>query len=245
MRKETDLDAVKETAKILLMTEIHKTDMFPFVSHPFTSNAIVSLHTEDGNCEILDIAASSDNLHKWQNNIKALINKADNPYHIYLMVNQPYALTFLKFTMPYLSQKDFSNILSSAWIMTEAPHNDVNVGLNELVNMFTKADPQIIMDEDEYKKFLDLLESITVYRGVTEYNAKNIKALSWTLNKDTAEWFANRFGNGGTVYRAEILKQHIFAVFDGRNESEVIVNPKYLTDITEVQDMTSDFSLSM
>lgn len=101
------------------------------------------------------------------------------------------------------------------------------------------------MDKDEYKKFTDLPESITVYRGVNEYNAENIKALSWTLNKDTAEWFANRFGNNGTVYQAEIEKQHIFAVFDGRNESEVIVDPKYLTDITEVQDMTSDFSLSM
>lgn len=67
MRKETDLDAVKETAKILLMTEIRKTDIFPFVSHPFTSNAIVSLHTEYGNCEIVDIAANGDNLHKWQN----------------------------------------------------------------------------------------------------------------------------------------------------------------------------------
>lgn len=136
MRKETDLDAVKETARLLLMTEIRKTDMFPFVSHPFTSNAFVSLHTENGNFEIMDITATADNLQKWQNNIKSLINKADNPYHIYLMLNQPYALTFLKFTMPYLSQEDFSNILSSAWIMTEAPHNDVNVGKKELVNMF-------------------------------------------------------------------------------------------------------------
>ena len=28
---------------------------------------------------------------------------------------------------------------------------------------------------------------MTVYRGVTPYNAKNIRALSWTLDRETAE----------------------------------------------------------
>ena len=49
----------------------------------------------------------------------------------------------------------------------------------------------------------------------------------------------------GTVYEAQIDKKHIFAIFNGRNESEVILDPQYLTDITEAEEMTSDFSLSM
>ena len=48
----------------------------------------------------------------------------------------------------------------------------------------------------------------------------------------------------GTVYEAQIDKKHIYAYFGGRNESEVIVDPSYLTNITEVQDMSSDFLLS-
>lgn len=71
------------------------------------------------------------------------------------------------------------------------------------------------------------------YRGVTSYNAKNIKALSWTLDRDTAEWFAYRFGEEGTVYEAQIQKEHILAFFNGRNESEVVVDPKYLEQIME------------
>ena len=47
------------------------------------------------------------------------------------------------------------------------------------------------------------------------------------------------------VYEAQIDKEHIYAVFNGRNESEVVLDPQYLTDITEGEDMTSDFSLSM
>lgn len=68
--------------------------------------------------------------------------------------------------------------------------------------------------------------------------------MSWTLNQQTAEWFAHRFVEDGTVYEATVAKENIFALFNRRNESEVIVDPKYLTDITEMQDMTSDFILS-
>ena len=66
-------------------------------------------------------------------------------------------------------------------------------------------------------------------------NAKNIKALSWTLDKDTAEWFAHRFGENGMVYEAQIQKKYIYAFFNSRNESEVIVDPKHLVKITQVQ----------
>jgi hypothetical protein len=39
------------------------------------------------------------------------------------------------------------------------------------------------------------------------------------------------------VYEAKIEKAHICALFLGRNETEVILNPKYLTDIFQVQAM--------
>ena len=129
--------------------------------------------------------------------------------------------------------------------MCEAPHNDPDLSKADLISMFKSADPQSLMDDDEYKQFQTMDDTVTVYRGVTSYNADNVKALSWTLNKETAEWFAQRFDEDGTVYEAQIGKEHIYAVFNGRNESEVILDPQYLTDITEIEDVTSDFSLTM
>ena len=64
-----------------------------------------------------------------------------------------------------------------------------------------------------------------------------MEALSWTLDKEKAEWFAHRFGEDGTVYQARIGKEHILAFFNARNESEVIIDPDRLTDITEALDM--------
>ncbi len=246
MRKETDLEGVKSTARMLLMTEVHKTPYSPMVvQHPFTSTGVVALPTEGTEpMELLDITADKDSLARWQEFMKKQIDRADHPYHIYSMVNNPYGLTFLKHTAPYLSQEDFSQILASAWILCEAPHNDPDVGIQKLVSMFRDADPATLMDEEEYAQFQELEDTVTVYRGVTTHNAKNVKALSWTLNRETAEWFAHRFDEDGTVYEAQIDKQHILALFNGRNESEVIVDPKYLTDITEAQEQSSAFNLS-
>lgn len=112
---------------------------------------------------------------------------------------------------------------------------DVNVSKAKLLSLFKQADPTVLMEQDEYVQFKMLDDPVTVYRGVTTHNAKNVKALSWTLSRETAEWFANRFGEKGTVYEAQIDKKHIFAVFNRRNESKVILDPQYLTDITVLQ----------
>ena len=246
MKKETDLAGVKAAAQALLMTEIHKTPFSPaVVQHPFTASGFIDIPSESNGFIPADITANKENLRKWQTVVRKAIDKADNPYHVYLMINPPYALTFLKLTAPYLSQKDFSEILSSAWIMSEAPHNDPDVSVSELVSMFQSADPIALMEQDEYIQFKALEDTVTVYRGVTLYNAENVKALSWTLNRETAEWFAHRFDGDGKVYEAQIDKAHILAVFNGRNEAEIIVDPQYLTELSEVQEIDDGFMQTM
>lgn len=245
MRNETDLNRVKWVAKQLVMIEPHLTEFSPVVvQHPFTSSGMVAIPSDKG-IKHVDITKSPEELVSWQNYMKAQIDEAKSAYHIYMMTNKPYSMTFLKFAKPHLSQKDFSEILADAWIRSENPKLDKNFKQKELLQMFKDAAPHILMDKDEQKQLVELDDTVTVYRGVTTYNAKNIKALSWTLEQKTAEWFANRFGEDGTVYEAQIPKQHIYALLNGRGESEVIVDPKYLTDITEAPIMEEDITLKM
>ena len=247
MKKETDLGGVKAIAKTLLMTAVNQTPYSPMlVQHPFTSTGLIPFPTEmNKGFQPVDITLNEDNLKIWRESVSQIIDETENPYHIYMLLNPPYALTFLKLASPYLSRKDFSEILASAWINCEAPHNDPELNKADLLSMFKSADPKALMEDDEYEQLQELEDTLTVYRGVTSYNADNTKALSWSLSKETAEWFAHRFNQDGTVYEAQIDKEHIFAVFNGRNESEVVLDPQYLTDISEDEDMTSDFSLSM
>ena len=244
MRKETNMAGVKSVAKALLMLDINLTDYSPMiVQHPFTSSGMVAAPTENG-LAMLDITQGDENLSAWRRLMVKQIDQAKNAYHIYMMLNKPYALSFLSLADPHLSQKDFSEILADAWIRSENPNMDKNFVKKSLVDMFKKADQSILMDGEEKEVFDSFDDTVTIYRGVTSYNAKNIKALSWTTDYQTAEWFAHRFGEEGTVYEAQISKEHILAFFNGRNESEVIVDPKYLTDITEAQAMDTGMNLS-
>lgn len=245
MRKETNLAKVKQTARSLLFTDIHETEFSPvIVSHPFTDSGFVASPNTDGEIGLLNITESDADQRRWREYMGKLIDGAKSAYEIYMMITKPYGLTFLKYTAQDLSREDMSQILASAWTRSEAPHQDVNVTVNQLLRMFKQADPTCLMEQDEYIQFMTLDDTVTVYRGVTPHNAKSVKALSWSLNQETAEWFAHRFGENGTVYEAQIDKKHIYAYFSGRNESEVIVDPSYLTNITEVQDLSSDFLLS-
>ena len=238
MKEETDLRAVKALAHAMLELDVEQTRLSPLVvKHPFTDNGISGVRKPDGSLTIADLLNKPDDLALWRKQVGSVIDEADSAFQIYMMVTKSYALGFLKFARNSLSEKDFAELLADAWIRTEAPNNDPNLSKRDLLSLFKATDPALLMDEEDYQQFQDLDDVVTVYRGVTSMNAKNVKALSWTLDRDTAEWFAHRFGENGTVYEAQIQKQHIYAYFSGRNEDEVIVDPKYLTEITQVQTM--------
>ena len=116
MKKETDLGGVKAIAKTLLMTAVNQTPYSPMlVQHPFTSTGLIPFPTEmNKGFQPVDITLNEDNLKIWRESVSQIIDEAENPYHIYMLLNPPYALTFLKLASPCLSRKDFSEILATA-----------------------------------------------------------------------------------------------------------------------------------
>lgn len=88
-------------------------------------------------------------------------------------------------------------------------NRDAEVSHTQLTGMFRHSDPAALMDEAEQAQLAELDDTVTVYRGVTTINSDNLLALSWTLDYETADWFARRFDEDGTVYKAQIDKEHI------------------------------------
>ena len=214
------------------------------VQHPFTNTGIAAI-SADGSFQLLNLLEKPEDLNIWRQSVRQQIENAETSYQIYSLINSPYALAFLRFSEPYLSKEDFSSILADAWMMSEYANRDSNVSKEQLVSMFKQADRTKLMNEVERTQLDALADPVTVYRGVTDYNAKNIRALSWTLDYDTAAWFAHRFGEDGMVYQAKIKKEHIFALLTGRNESEVVLDPKYLEDIALDLELKQEPELTM
>lgn len=92
-----------------------------------------------------------------------------------------------------ISNKDLGECLRRSWKSIENISTDVNVSGSELVSMFKRADKETLMEANE-AAFLDSLpDTVMVYWGVTKVNHTRQKALSWTVDYETAVWFANRY----------------------------------------------------
>ena len=222
------MNGLKKLARVFLMMDPQPTKFSPMiVKHPFSDSGITAIKTGD-EYQMVNLMDDTSALAQWRQQIRENIDQAEKPIHIYMGITKPYRLAFLKYAMPYLSRTDFSEYLADAWVICEEPNRDSNFTKQQLLGLFQKADPQLLMTEEEYRQFQALEDTVTIYRGVTTYNAGRAKSLSWTLKRETAEWFAHRFGENGKVYQAQIDKSHIYALFTSRNEAEVIVDPKYL-----------------
>lgn len=131
MKKSTDLNSLKEVAGCLLYTDVHKVENYPFlVKHPFTDSAFTSIAknpekvTEN---KVINILESESNLNRWREYVAERIDSAESADKIYSRITKPYRLTFMKYAGRYLSEKDFAEMLCSAWITSENPNSDANV----------------------------------------------------------------------------------------------------------------------
>lgn len=234
MLKETDLQQVKCMAKTLLYTDINIDEQLPiFCHHPFfQTTAFFDPKTK----EALDLT-NEDHLDKAREIMTDIIFDTKDYSHFAMLIQKPYLPAFFKYTEEFLNAKDYAKFLQHLWVTTEFPNHDANVSLAEFKKYFRKADKELLMGDD-YKKYQELPDKITVYRGV--YQKATTKALSWTIDKKKAEWFAGRFGNGGKVYEATIDKKDIFAYFPSAGESEVVLNNNKLENLKEIEQINKD-----
>ena len=156
------------------------------------------------------------------------VTEADDPLvHLFMLLSCPYRLQFLSYIQPYLTPEQLGFILGWTWCKTEFPHQN---GISKMVKLFRLCSKETLMDEASRKTFDNIPEILTIYRGIQSKKAR-IRGLSWTTDLEKAKWFARRFNCNNTVFEAKIEKKNVFACFDIRGESEVVVNPWCLKEV--------------
>ena len=135
----------------------------------------------------------------------------------------------------------FYDLLKFSWTVTEFPSSGF-YGYWDLVQLFyDRGNPQSMMNKEELEVYNNFPDEVILYRGVRvedELDEENI-GLSFTYDKEQAEWFAKRFSKGGgkpTLIEAKVKKSDILSVFEDRNEKEVVVDPEQIeiVKITEL-----------
>ena len=229
-----EISKIREMAKFFADIPIYDTRVGGVASHPFTNTWITGIYDKDRKLTFVDLR-KEDEQAKWREQIKATIEESDLR-GICLMLNKPYILTFISYIESMLSDEELGMILGTFWTAIENITGDSNVNGMEIVKWFKRADKKSLMNEEELLVYESLPEEVTVYRGVTSYNRKKEKALSWTLDYEKAVWFANRFSTGtGEVWTMTVPKKRILSYFDGCNEQEAIVDLYRFKGKKEVQ----------
>ncbi len=229
-----EISKIREMAKLFADIPIYDTRVGGVASHPFTNTWITGIYDKDRKLTFVDLR-KEDEQAKWREQIKATIEESDLR-GICLMLNKPYILTFISYIESVLSDEELGMILGTFWTAIENITGDSNVNGMEIVKWFKRADKKSLMNEEELLVYESLPEEVTVYRGVTSYNRKKEKALSWTLDYEKAVWFANRFSTGtGEVWTMTVPKKRILCYFDGCNEQEAIVDLYRFKGKKEVQ----------
>lgn len=224
MIKETDLNKVKDMAITILYTEPEPVESIPiFLTHPFFETRGVAIRGENGEPVLIDILESKDNFKKVIDFYENMILGFNDVSDIFLLIRDNYDLTLLKYTKDYLSMRDFCKLFGEYWTIAENPNMDVNVPISMSAKWFKEADKKLLLTKDEYKTYISLPETLTIYRGVGVRRSR--QGLSWTRDYDKANWFAHRFDyddNEGYILKAEVKKEEVLAFFSRRDEEEVV-----------------------
>lgn len=136
------------------------------------------------------------------------------------------ALRIISQEIDNIADKTVWDLFSYIWVDAEYLLNN-SLSRNLLLEFFKynysrETDIEKIKTKENYNNGL-----LTIYRGESNKSTPLESAFSWTLSKEKAFWFANRFDNKNPiVYKAEIPIEEVLAYFEPRNEEEIIIDFK-------------------
>lgn len=112
--------------------------------------------------------------------------------------------------------KKYWKILSFLWTDSENIFQNKELWDDLLKD---KTNSNFFMSKKDLNFFNSLENEFIVYRGYTHWE----NGYSYSLDKERAVWFANRFGQNGKVKEMLVKKEDVFAYTNSREENEIII----------------------
>jgi hypothetical protein len=138
-----------------------------------------------------------------------------------------------------LTENDYWPMVAQVWIDS----NNIFQNLAGWKRLWSGKIPnrEMAMNENERSCLATMPNLIRVWRGMKF--KKSVTGLAWTFSAERAEWFANRelLGGGKKSFVASglVAKADVYAIFLGRDESEVVterVNVETLREVCPQED---------
>ena len=184
----------------------------------------------------------SKDLSKWYDK---KLQEAKTVFDVMSLLKKEYRLSFLDKVCDYISKEEYSINLVRAYVDTESPDTDLDMSKEKLLEMFRKLNVEQSMTSEDKELLQSMGDKIIVYRGVSDRKREKIDYMSWSYSYEQAVWFAKRYNEKSIVYKAEIDKQHVFALTNRRQEAEIILDPNHLSNIQVFAKFTPEVEESL
>jgi hypothetical protein len=145
---------------------------------------------------------------------------------------RPYRFEAFEEIADKMGEAEYWKLLGEIWIDSE----NIRQHLKAWKRLWRKSKTyrDFVMETEEIRELNAMPDVITIYRGI-QYKSQK-RGISWTLSKEKAEWFANRWlrkNQTAKVLSGTIKKDKVLAYFKGRNEQEIVAFPNDVRGITE------------
>ena len=119
-----------------------------------------------------------------------------------------------------LSREKYWEVVRWLWTDTENVYEHFVPWMALILDHDTKH-IRLMMDKEDRETFDSLPDEFTVYRGGEHEH------MSWTLSKEKAEWFRDRYEGlrECKLFEKRIKKDEVLAYINARNEEEIILRP--------------------
>jgi hypothetical protein len=133
--------------------------------------------------------------------------------YLHVVVERPWRMSTLErmYERGRIDRGKLADLLPGIWTDTELP----STNLDDPAYLWREVD----FATDDEEAWEALPETMTVYRGGPE------GGISWTLDRERAQWFADRFGVGHPLWTTAVTKAQVFGFLTGRGEQEIILDP--------------------
>lgn len=162
-------------------------------------------------------------LHQKKRQLHAAANRHDAQTYIFLHERPHRVDAFCETIGWHTNPGTYWRTLGQVWVDCE--NISENFDLWEELLRSDRPGREMFSTAADIAIFNRMSTALTVYRGTTETYPDG---WSWTISKDKAEWFANRFGQEGHVIHGKIDKRQAIGYIAKRGESEVVVDPAFV-----------------
>ena len=142
---------------------------------------------------------------------------------------RPYRLdAFQSIPADAISDEDYWQILGDVWTDSENIWQCYDVW--RLMLSSERSSRELIMDADECEILAGMPDEIEVFRGFNSKGTHN--GMSWSTDRERAEWFAKRFAKGDAqIASGMVKKSDVIAHFMCRGEDEIVVFPENVSGV--------------